>query len=226
MESHPTKSEFACVKKTSRLRRSCPRSVVNGTVVRPTPTIVRPRPRVCERSARIGPADVDVFTGAPPSKRNVSPLLVAPIGTLATLCPAATVRKLMMEPFCETADGTKWSPGACTVAGLLGPAVPPSWSGLVPLPKMKRSATLSRRDCASADAAAVSVSARTSRRCVIGSRMLRRRPIGYRPAQHFAVATARAEVERDATVLWHYGRRPRGRRRTHETLASWASQIG
>jgi hypothetical protein len=55
----------------------------------------------------IGPADVDVLTGTPPSNRNVSPLLVAPMGTFATLCPAATVRKVIIEPFCDTAAGTK-----------------------------------------------------------------------------------------------------------------------
>jgi len=43
------------------------------------PTAVRPRPRVCARSAKIGPADVDVRTGTPASNRNVSPPLVDPI---------------------------------------------------------------------------------------------------------------------------------------------------
>src|SRR5688500_17137289 len=123
MESHVAKSTFWCVTSSSGLLRSWPRIVVKGTLVRPTPTITRPRTRDCDRSARIGPTDVDVLTGAPPSKRNVSPLLVAPIGTFDTLCPAATVRQLMIEPFCDTAEGMKCSPCERMLAGLFGSAV-------------------------------------------------------------------------------------------------------
>src|ERR1043165_8739546 len=100
------------------LDRSPPRSDDRCDDVRPTPTTVRPRPRVCPRSAKIGPQDVVVRTGTPPSNRNVSLPLVDPVGALATLPPIAIVRKAMMFPFSLTAEGTKCSPCARIDAGL------------------------------------------------------------------------------------------------------------
>src|SRR6185369_2595714 len=86
-ESQPGKSTFWCVKNPSMLVRSTPRNDDRCDDVRPMPTTVRPLPSVCPRSAKIGPDDVDVRTGTPPSNRNVSPPLVDPIGALATLLP-------------------------------------------------------------------------------------------------------------------------------------------
>src|SRR6478672_3300942 len=116
------------------LLRSDPRSDERCELVRPTPTTVRPRPSVCPRSAKIGPADVDVRTGTPASKRNVTPPLVEPIGALATLLLIAVVRNEIKLPFCETADGTKCAPCAWIDAGLLGSADPPRKSGSSPAP--------------------------------------------------------------------------------------------
>ena len=56
--SQPAKSTFSWVKNSSMLCRSEPRSDERCELVRPTPTTVRPRPSVCPRSAKIGPADV------------------------------------------------------------------------------------------------------------------------------------------------------------------------
>ena len=98
----------------------------------------------------MGPADVDVRTGTPPSKRNVSPPLVEPIGALATLPPIAVVRNAMMLPFSDTADGTKCEPWARMDAGLFGSAVPARNSGSWPDAKMKSSAIFSRSPCARA----------------------------------------------------------------------------
>ena len=55
----------------------------------------------------MGPADVDVFTGMPPSKRNVTPPDDAPIGRLPTLVDSAPPMKAIKLPFAATADGTK-----------------------------------------------------------------------------------------------------------------------
>jgi hypothetical protein len=84
-----------------------PRSVEKLNEFRPTPATARPRPSVCARSAKIGPADVDVFTGTPPSKRKVTPLDVDPIGMLPMLVAIAPVMNPIMLAFSATADGTK-----------------------------------------------------------------------------------------------------------------------
>src|SRR5690349_7158821 len=76
--------EFTCsgVKMRLMLLIGTPRSDENWNVVWSTPTAARPRPSVCARSAKIGPDDRDVFTGTPPSNRNVTPPDVVAMGTL------------------------------------------------------------------------------------------------------------------------------------------------
>ena len=64
-----------------------------------TPTNTRPLPRVCARSAKMGPGDTEVRTGAPPSKRNVEPPLVALAGILVTFVPTAFPRNEIRIPF-------------------------------------------------------------------------------------------------------------------------------
>ena len=113
-----------------------PRSDEKCDELRPMPTAVRPRPSVCARSAKIGPADGDVRTGTPASKRKLSPPLVDPIGALETLPAIAVVRNEMIDPFCVTADGTKCVPCAWIDAGLFGSADPARKSGSSPDPKM------------------------------------------------------------------------------------------
>ena len=100
------------------------------------PTAVRPRPIVCARSPKIGPADGEVRTGTPASNRKLSPPLVDPIGALETLPAIAVVRNAMIDPFCVTADGTKCVPCARIDAGLFGSADPARNSGSSPDPKM------------------------------------------------------------------------------------------
>ena len=53
-------------------------SEVNSIPVTLAPTKKRPRPSVWVRSAKIGPAEIDVRTGTPPTTENVAPLEVAP----------------------------------------------------------------------------------------------------------------------------------------------------
>src|SRR2546430_10238122 len=116
------------------------------------PTNTRPRPRVWARSAKTGPAETDVRTGTPPSKRKVEPPLVALTGRLATLPLMALLMKEMSVPFSDRAAGMKWS--ACNAVAESDPAVPPRNSGSWPAVKMKSSEILSRRPCAWSDAAA------------------------------------------------------------------------
>src|SRR5712671_799612 len=143
--SHPGKLTFWCVNVRPILCMSTPRSVANREPVRLMPASTRPPPSVCARSAKIGPADVDVRTGTPPSKRKVSPPLVDPLGMLATLAPSASVMKAISEAFSALDDGMKWRPWACSEIGLLGSPDPARKSGLCPAPKMKRSDIRSRR---------------------------------------------------------------------------------
>jgi len=86
-----------------------------------------------------------VLTGTPPSKRKVSPLVVAPIGMLATLVLSAWPMKPMIDPLLAAADGMKCVPCACTDAGFVAPADPARKSGSCPGPKMNSSAILPRR---------------------------------------------------------------------------------
>src|SRR6266566_6359262 len=127
---------------------STPRSVANRKPVLLIPANTRPRPSVCARSAKIGPADVEVGTGAPPSKRNVTPPLVEPIGMLATLAPRASVMKEISDAFSAFEEGMKWRPWACNDAGLFGSPDPARKSGACPGPKIKSSDILSRSPCA------------------------------------------------------------------------------
>src|SRR2546426_7085790 len=107
MLSQPGKLVFAWVKLSSRFWRSTPRTVLKWNTVALVATRTRPRPRVCARSAKIGPGVVDVATGAPPWKLNVRPLLAALIGRFATLAPIAVVRNEMIVAFDDTAAGMK-----------------------------------------------------------------------------------------------------------------------
>src|SRR5512133_629354 len=162
-ESQPAKSTFWCVKNSSMLLRSTPRSDDKCELVRPTPTTVRPFPNVCPRSAKIGPAEVDVRTGTPASKRNVEPPLVEPVGALATLPLIAVVMNEIKLPFCDTADGTKCAPCERMVAGLFGSADPPRKSGSSPEPKMKSCEIFSRRPWACAVLEKATTAARTTK---------------------------------------------------------------
>jgi hypothetical protein len=116
---------LAWVKVNPRFLRSTPRSDVKLAPVRVMPARIRPRPIVCARSPKMGPAEVEVRTGTPPSKRKVEPPLVALIGRLATLLPIELVRNEMMVALLPTADGMKWSPCSWTDSGLLGSELPP-----------------------------------------------------------------------------------------------------
>ena len=107
IESQPSKSEFAWVKVKRRFSRSSPRIVLKFTPVRLSAARTRPRPSVCARSPKIGPAEADVLTGTPPSKLKVVPPLVALTGTLPTLLPIELVRNEMTVPLLATAAGTK-----------------------------------------------------------------------------------------------------------------------
>src|SRR5262245_17457221 len=120
------------------LFRSTPRTDRKLKFVVVTAASTRPRPSVGARSAKIGPGEVDVATGAPPSNRNVRPLLVALTGRLVMLLPMAAVRNEISVALPDTAEGMKWLPCAWTVAGLVDPAVPARNSAASPEPKMKR----------------------------------------------------------------------------------------
>ncbi|AHG91600.1 hypothetical protein J421_4063 [Gemmatirosa kalamazoonensis] len=150
--SQPAKSTFSCVNASCTFDSGTPRSDVKRNALWVAPASTRPRPSVVARSAKIGPADVDVFTGMPPSKRKVTPPLVEPMGVFATLVPIASTRKPMMEPFCAAEDGTKCVPCAWIVIGLLGSAEPARKSGSSPEPKMNSSAMRSRSPCAASGA--------------------------------------------------------------------------
>jgi len=142
-------------------------------VLRLTPASTRPRPSVCARSAKIGPAEVDVLIGTPPSKRNVSPLVVAPIGTLATLAPSDPVTNAITEPFSAATEGRKWVPCARIDAGFEEVADPARKSGACPGPKMKSCEILSWRSCAGTatgtNMTAASDSERKGRICVLAT---------------------------------------------------------
>ena len=88
--SQPAKSTSSCVKVSSMSFMLTPRSVANPNEVRLMPTSARPRPRVCERSAKMGPAEVEVRTGTPPTNWNDSLPLVEPIGMLLMLEASAS----------------------------------------------------------------------------------------------------------------------------------------
>ena len=68
------------------------------------PTKKRPRPRVWARSPKIGPAEVEVFTGKPPTNWNVTPLDAEVSGVLPTLAPMALLMKFrMLDPLAVSA---------------------------------------------------------------------------------------------------------------------------
>jgi hypothetical protein len=56
-----------CVKLKSSELSGMPRSVLNRMLLTFAPISIRRRPSVCARSAKIGPLDTFVRTGAPPS---------------------------------------------------------------------------------------------------------------------------------------------------------------
>ena len=89
IESQPAKFTFSCVKISSMSLSGTPRSDVKWNVLRPMPTTDRPCPSVCARSAKIGPAELEVLTGTPPSNLKLTPPDVAPIGKLPTLVEIA-----------------------------------------------------------------------------------------------------------------------------------------
>ena len=70
----------------------------------------RPRPSVWARSPKIGPADVEVFTGRPPTNWNVTPLDAEVIGVFATLAPIELPMKLRMLAPLAVSAGMKCSP--------------------------------------------------------------------------------------------------------------------
>ena len=132
---------------------STPRSVENPNDVRLSPTSARPLPSVCERSAKIGPAEVEVRTGTPPTNWNVSLPLVEPIGMLLMLEASASPIVEISALFSALEAGMKCSPCACSAAGLFGSPEPARKSGSCPSPKMKRSEMRWRRFCACAEGA-------------------------------------------------------------------------
>ena len=94
--------KFSC-----RPSRGTPFSDLNSMPVTLAPMKKRPRPSVCVRSPKIGPAEVDVRTGIPPENENVAPLDVALRGTLSVEFPIASVRKEMTASFPWANDGMK-----------------------------------------------------------------------------------------------------------------------
>src|SRR5205823_12133582 len=70
----------------------------------------RPRPSVWARSPKIGPADVDVFTGNPPTNWNVTPLDDDVMGVLPMLAPMALLMKFRMLAPLAVSAGMKWLP--------------------------------------------------------------------------------------------------------------------
>ena len=171
---------------------STPRSVANRKPVRLIPASTRPRPSVCARSAKIGPADVDVRTGTPASNRNDSPPLVEPIGIPAMLMPSASVMKEMRAPFSALEEGMKWRPCAWSDAGLFGSPDPARKSGCCPGPKMKRSEMRSRRCCALAGDVAKSdaTQPRTISLLILPSRNARVSIVGWKEA----ISVARSAI--------------------------------
>src|ERR1700694_1325031 len=123
--------------------RLTPRSVAKCRRFMFAPTNTRPPPSVWARSANTGPGETDVRTGAPPSKRNVEPPLVALTGMPATFPLMALLMKEIRMPFCVLADVRKWL--ACT-------PVPPRKRGCWPGANTKSSEILSRSPCAAAGA--------------------------------------------------------------------------
>ena len=94
------------------LRMSTPRSVLNLNPLRFAPARILPLPSVCGRSAKIGPADVDVRTGTPPTNLKVSAPLVDPIGMFDTLLLSASVMNSMTARLPCAEDGMKCLPCA------------------------------------------------------------------------------------------------------------------
>jgi hypothetical protein len=86
-----------------------PRIDENEFPVTLAPTRNRERPRVWERSPKMGPVEPDVAIGTPVgSRRKVVPLLVAPMGILETVVRKALVRKLTMVSATACSSGLKW----------------------------------------------------------------------------------------------------------------------
>jgi hypothetical protein len=67
-------------------------------------------PSVWARSPKIGPAEVEVFTGSPPTNWNVTPLEADVIGVLPTLAPIEFAMKLRMLAPLAVSAGMKCSP--------------------------------------------------------------------------------------------------------------------
>ena len=112
----------------------------------------RPRPSVWARSAKMGPAEIEVRTGVAPSNRKVSPPFDALTGMLETEALTELVRNEMMVAFPSTAAGMKCDPWT-EIAGFGELAEPPRKSGASPCPKMNRSVSWSSRFCARSGAA-------------------------------------------------------------------------
>src|SRR6185312_15858325 len=174
IESQPGKFTFSCVKISSMSFIGTPRSVEKWNELRFTPTSARPWPSVWARSAKIGPADVDVFTGTPPSNRKVTPPDDAPIGKLPTLVDSAPPMNPIKLPFADTADGTKCEPCSRIDSGLLGSAVPARKSGSSPSPKMNSCEIFARSELAACACAARGADDRESAATAVAPNSLHR----------------------------------------------------
>src|SRR5258705_9692743 len=83
----------SCVKLNSTSSMRPPRRRSKCITLTLTPTKNRPLPSVWARSPKIGPPDVAVFTGNPPTNWYVTPLEVEPTGVLDTLAANELDRK-------------------------------------------------------------------------------------------------------------------------------------
>ena len=108
-----------------------PRSRWKCIVVKFAPRKKRPLPRVCERSPKIGPPDVAVLTGNPPTNWYVTPLEVAPTGVFDTLAARELPSKSRMSPAALWVAGMKCEPWPVSA--------PARHKGWPQLPKVKRS---------------------------------------------------------------------------------------
>src|SRR6478609_9599464 len=207
--SQPGKLTFWCVNVSWMSCMFTPRSVAKLKLVRLMPTSTRPLPRVAARSAKMAPADVDVRSGTPPSKRNVSLPLVEPIGMALMLWPSASPMSEMSVPFSALDAGMKCSPCTWSDAGLFGSPEPARKSGSWPSPKMKRSEIRWRRFCACVGAARTSDARMTARLQRAARWCAARESIGEAAWEADAVLRSARYHSRHATVRLDAHRRPR-----------------
>ena len=106
----PAGGTSSCVKLNCSWSTRTPRNRSKCICETLAPMKNRPLPSVWARSPKIGPAEVDVFTGSPPTNWNVTPLDADVIGVLPTLAPIELAMKLRMLAPLAVSAGMKCSP--------------------------------------------------------------------------------------------------------------------